>query len=405
MEVYIGIDWSEQKHDVLFMNPAGQTMLSFQMAHDQEGFLQLEAARQELAVSTDDCLIGIETAHNLVVDFLWAWGYQQVYVLPPSAVNRSRGRFKQSRARTDQSDAWLIADLLRTEQHNFHPWYPDSPLTRQIRAQVSLVLSLTRESWRLANQLRAVLLRYYPAALQVFSRLDALIALEFIRAYPTPQAAADLSLQEFRTFARQHRYPRPDNLPKCFARLQANYPQGDPATVMAFQSSAVQLAGLLIQVLRSKQDSLNQLQDLFWQHPDAEIYHSLPGAGELLEPALLAKFGDDRRRFPAPAVVQALAGTCPVTDISGKRKRIYFRRACDHDFRHITQQWAKASLSTSDWAAVYYQQARLRGQSNNHALRCLANRWLAILWRLWQDRSTYDEGYHMQQRLLHSKPR
>jgi transposase len=405
MEVYIGIDWSEQKHDVLFMNPAGQTMLSFQMAHHRDGFLQLEEARQELAVSTDHCLIGIETAHNLVIDFLWAWGYYQVYELPPSAVNRGRDRFKQSRARTDQSDAWVIADLLRTDLPNFHPWYPDSPLTRQIRAQVGLVLSLTRESLRLSNQLRAVLLRYYPTALRVFSGLDAFITLEFVRTYPNPQAAVTLSLQEFRTFAQQHRYPRPDNLPKCFARLQANYPQTDPATVIAFQSTAVQLAGLLIQVLRAKQDTLNQLQDLFWQHPDCEIYHSLPGAGDLLEPALLAHFGDDRRRFPTPAVVQALAGTCPVTDASGKRRRIYFRLACDHDFRYITQQWARASRKESDWAAVYYQQARLRGHSKSHALRCLANRWLAILWRLWQDRSTYDEAYHQQQRLLHSRPR
>ncbi len=404
MKVYIGIDWSEQKHDVVLMNEAGQTVLSLKISHKQEGFLQLEEARQDLDLSLEDCIVGLETSHNLLIDFLWACGYYQVYVLPPSAVNRSRGRFKQSKSRTDQSDAWLIANLLRTDLHNFNPWFPDSPLTRQMRVQVRWLLSLSREIQRLSNQLRAMLLRYYPVALHIFSGLNTLIALEFIRAYPDPQSASALSLSQLRTFAQKHRYPRPQNLPKCFARLQADYPQTDPVTVNAHQTSATQLAGLLIQLLRTKQETLKHLQTLFDQHPDCEIYQSLPGAGELLESALLVKFGDDRRRFPSPAVVQALAGTCPVTDASGKRKRIYFRRACDHDFRQIAQQWAKCSLKKSDWAAVYFQQARLRGHSVNHAYRCLANRWLAILWRLWQDRSTYIESYHLQQRLLHSKP-
>jgi transposase len=55
----------------------------------------------------------------------------------------------------------------------------------------------------------------------------------------------------------------------------------------------------------------------------------------------LAKFGDDRQRFPTPSSVQALAGTCPVTERSGKRKVIKFRQACDREFRYIAQQWAR----------------------------------------------------------------
>ena len=76
----------------------------------------------------------------------------------------------------------------------------------------------------------------------------------------------------------------------------------------------------------------------FSQHPDHEIFASLPGAGQLLAPSLLAKFCDDRERFPEPSSVQALAGTCPVTDASGKRRVVKFRRSCDSEFRHIAQQ-------------------------------------------------------------------
>jgi hypothetical protein len=42
---------------------------------------------------------------------------------------------------------------------------------------------------------------------------------------------------------------------------------------------------------------------------------------------------------------------------------------------------------------------------DNDAYRRLANRWLAIAWKLWQTKQPYDEAYHLQQRLQRSKPR
>ena len=91
--------------------------------------------------------------------------------------------------------------------------------------------------------------------------------------------------------------------------------------------------------------------------------------GEFLAPALLVKFGDDRERFPTPAGVRALAGSCPVTEASEKGRRVRFRRGCDREFRYISQQWAWHSLKESAWASTYYQQALERGLGESHALR------------------------------------
>ena len=176
-----------------------------------------------------------------------------------------------------------------------------------------------------------------------------------------------------------------------------------PGTVLVYQQEAVQLAALLLSLIQLKNRTLREITSLFAQHPDASIFASLPGAGELLAPSLLVKFGDDRQRFPLARSVQALAGTCPVTDSSGKRKVIHFRRACDREFQDIAQNWAIASLSKSLWANAYWQQIRPRCDSKSHAYRCLANRWLAIAWALWQKHETYDETYHLQQRAKHSK--
>ena len=405
MKVYLGIDWSKEKHDLVILNEAGQIILRDQIAHTQEGFMQIEQARSKLGVSACECVVGIETAHNVLIDFLWDWEYQQVYVLPPNAVRSARGRFRQSGAHNDESDAWLIADLLRTDLGCFNLWYPDSPLTRQLRVHVRLVMSLSRQIVRHTNQLRAYLLRYYPAATEIFSSLDAQIALAFIQAYPNPQAAASLSLNEFRAFAKSHHYAHMRSLPRRFAQLQSAHPQPSSSTVTAYQQATLTLVDILLHLVQTRNAALRKVQQLYQQHPDYPIFHSLPGAGQILGPALLTKFGDDRRRFPKRSMVQALAGTCPVTESSGKRRRVRFRRACDHDFRHIVHQWARASIRYSDWADAYFQQVRLRSRhSIHHAYRCLANRWLAVLWKLWTSRTPYDEAYQLQQRAAHSKP-
>jgi transposase len=405
MKVYIGIDWSENKHDIVFMNQAGVAIAQLTIAHGPEGFLELEAARTTLGVSPQECAVGLETAHNLFIDFLWSRQYDQVYVIPPSVTKSNRGRFGASGARTDQSDAFLVADILRTDRSRLQPWHPDTLLTRQIRAQVSLIRYLTRNIVRTSNRLRAVLLRYYPAALCVFSKLHTQIALQFIRAYPTPQAAAALTFDEFEAFAKEQGYRRPALLRTYFVKLQGPHAQATPETVVVYQDEAMQLATQLLSLVKDKNEAKRDLSVLFEQHPDACIFDSLPGAGELLAPALLAKFGDRRDRFPSPASVQALAGTCPVTDRSGKRKVIHFRRACDRAFRDIAQKWAKASLSESLWAISYWQRVRPRCSSDSHAYRCLANRWLAIAWTLWQKREPYDETYHLLQRAAHGKKR
>jgi transposase len=404
MQVYIGIDWSENKHDIVVMNEAGAAVVRRTISHTPEGFLELEALCQDLDVTPDEYLFGLETAHNLMIDFLWSRSYSHVYVIPPSVVKGTRGRYGSSKARTDQSDAFLLADLLRTDRARLQLWHPDSLLTRQMRAKVGFVNHLTRSIVRLSNRLRAILLRYYPAALHVFSNLRTQIALEFIRAYPTPQAATSLTMTDFKAFAQQQRYTQPKKLPACFARLQVARPKATLETVSVFQEEAVQLATLLLSTVRAKNAALGELQVLFQQHPDSFIFDSLPGAGRFLAPALLAKFGDDRQRFPTSSSVQALAGTCPVTDSSGKRKVVKFRRACDREFRHIAQQWAIASRSESVWASTYWERIRPNCDSDSHAYRCLANRWLSIAWKLWQTRQPYDEAYHLQQCALRRKP-
>jgi hypothetical protein len=113
--------------------------------------------------------------------------------------------------------------------------------------------------------------------------------LRFIEYYPTPQAARELSWDDFAAFGQKYGYAQA-KLPACFVRLKQPYPQASSATVASY------LATQLQHLTRSKNQRLKELSHLFAQHPDQPIFASLPGAGVLLAPALLSKFGYDRAR-------------------------------------------------------------------------------------------------------------
>jgi transposase len=404
MNLLIGIDWGQEHHHVYFMNPNGAQLASFEIAHAAEGFAELDDKRAKLGVPPTECLVAVETAHNLLVDFLWSRQYI-VYVIATTVVKGSRGRITNSGASSDARSAYLLADLLRTERKRFLPWLPDTPLIWQMRAKLSLIEALRRDINRWSNRLRAVLLRYYPQMVGLFSKLTTQIGLQCISAYPTPQVIAELDTEAWTCFCRQHRYTRMDRITETYASLQAPVPQAAPAAVCAYQGEAVFLARLLLSMVQRRAQEIRELGALFKQHPDHAIFASLPGARDLLGPSLLVKFGDHRERFPSPAGPQALAGTCPITVSSGKSKHVFFRRSCDRDFRRIVHQFAMASCRKSFWAQMYWREVYARSGRKNHAYRCLANRWLAIIWKLWYTRQPYDEQYHLRQRQLRRKPR
>lgn len=317
---------------------------------------------------------------------------------------RPGGRFGSSGAYTDQTDAHLVADLLRTDRLRFAPWHPDTPLVTSIKTQLSLVAHLTKTTTQQVNRLRAILARVYPQALHAFPDLKTGVACQFLSTYPTAKSLTGLTYTDFAQFCHTHRCYRTTWITKWFSQLRRPQPQANEALGEAYSNEITLLAQMLLLQIDKKRQTVQQIQQLFAQHADQEIFASLPGAGPLLAPRFLVMFGEDRARFPSPQDIRALAGTCPVTKQSGKSRRIRFRRACNHDYRETAHQFALTSCRKANWAAAYFGNALARGLRRNHAYRCLANRWLGIIWKMWQTRQLYDEVYHLKQLHKHRRP-
>jgi transposase len=131
-------------------------------------------------------------------------------------------------------------------------------------------------------------------------------------------------------------------------------------------------------------------------HQDGAIFLSLFRDPKSVVTAaeLLAEIGDNRDRHPTSASLEAIAGQVPVAVQSGKKKVACFRWACNKNLRAAVSVLADSSRHHNPWAADIYQRARARGHDHPHAIRILGRAWLRIVWRLWQDHSTYDPTSH-----------
>jgi transposase len=53
-----------------------------------------------------------------------------------------------------------------------------------------------------------------------------------------------------------------------------------------------------------------EIKKVFDRHADAEIFSTLPSAGDALAPRLLVAFGSDRTRYSSALDIQQFAGSC-----------------------------------------------------------------------------------------------
>lgn len=133
-------------------------------------------------------------------------------------------------------------------------------------------------------------------------------------------------------------------------------------------------------------------EELFLQHPDAEIITSFPGLAVLTGARILAEIGDDRTRFDTARDLKAYAGSAPVTRESGGSRRVSHRRIKNSRLAEAGRHWACSALTASPGAHTHYNRRRGAGNRYHAALRRLFNRMLGRLHHCLTTRQKYDEA-------------
>lgn len=393
MSYFVGVDWASREHTVCVINHQADIIWRGTIPHTAAGLAELRTRLTRLAPPAA-LRVAVERPSGLLIDALIDAG---VVVVPihPNALKASRSRYTAAHGKSDAGDAFILADLLRTDGHRFRPLQPLSDETRALRALVRTRDDLVAQRVALANQLRALLESFWPGAAQIFADVDSPIALAFLARYPTPHTAQRLGEKRLAAFLGQHHYSGRRPVPDLLTRLHQapTAPSGE-----AESEAKGELVRALIAVLDTLVRQLQHLHSAIAQaiaaHVDGPIVMSFPRAGRVNAAQILAELGDDRGRFTSSEHLAAAAGVAPVTQASGKHRAVTFRWACNKRLRVALTTFAHNSCRASSWAAQVYHRARARGCDHPHAIRILARAWLRVIWRCWQDHVPYDPACH-----------
>jgi transposase len=393
MPLFAGLDWGGERHAVCVVDEAGKVVVRFEASHDVEGLDSMLKRLGKLA-SPAELRVAIERPSGLVVDTLVTAGYAVVPV-HPNVVKACRPRYRAAGGKHDLGDAYLLADVLRTDGHRFQPLRPQSDAIKALRALVRTRDDLVATRVATANQLRSLLESFWPGAASIFRDIDSPIALAFVRRYPTPQSAAHLGEKRLASFLAQEQYSGRKPVAELLRRLRgAAAPVCSEVEAEAKGELVKALARVLETLVVELAKLTSRIEHEVQQLADGKVVMSFPRTGKLNAAQILAELGDVRERFQTEAQLAAEAGVCPVTYESGKSRGVSFRWACNHRLRAAITGWVDNSRHSSAWAADIYARARGRGCDHPHAIRILARAWVRVLWRTWTERTPYSPEQH-----------
>lgn len=393
MQFFVGLDWAAREHAVCVVDERGAVTARFTVAHTAAGMSDLVERLDKLSARSE-LRIAIERPSGLVVDTLVDRGFA-VAPIHPNVVKATRSRYSAAQGKTDLGDAYLLADVLRTDGHRFRTMSPLSDETKALRGLVRTRDDLVERRIATANQLRSMLDEFWPGAAAIFFDVESPIALDFLERYPTPQAAASLGEKRLGAFLARHQYSGRRSAAELLERLRSA-----PLSVAGeLEADAKgECVRALVAVLRPLVAQIATLTSAIEHavdaHPDAKIVTPLFRSGRVCAAQILAELGDDRARYVSDDHLAAEGGVAPVTRESGKQRAVTFRWACNMRLRVALTTLADSTRHTNPWARSIYQRARDRGCEHAHAVRILARAWCRVIWHCWQKRVAYDPAKH-----------
>jgi transposase len=398
MEVFCGIDWAEDHHDIALADRDGNLLARRRISDDAAGLAQLLALLAEHGDTPDDPVpVAIETPRGLLTACLRATG-RQVYPINPMAVARYRDRHSVAGRKSDHGDSFVLANVLRTDMHAHRPLPADTELAQAIavlaRAQQDAVWDRTTAH----NKLRSHLREYFPGFLAAFASTRGGImrpeARVILAAAPTPAAAAALTLAQLRGLLRKAGRSRGTDTQAARLRDAFRIPQMRqlPLIEQAMGRQALALPGQLDAACAAAADLEHATAESFNQHPDAGIITSFPGLGPIAGARVLGEIGDDRSRFQDAKGLKAYAGAAPITRASGKTRSVTRRRIKNNRLNAAGYTWTFAALTASPGARAHYDQRKDTGDRHAAAQRNLFGRLLGCLHHCLITGQHYDEA-------------
>ncbi len=392
---FIGIDWSDAKHDLCLALPDGS-------AQERSVLEHRPAAIRAWAEGLRDRFQGapiavcLELSQGPIVSALLEHDFFVIFPVNPSTLATYRRAFTPSRAKDDPTDAQVALDLLLRHRDKLKPLRPEHPDLRALRHLVKARRDLVQDRVRVTNRLTFALKAYFPQVLNWFRDKETDVFVDFLSKWSSLQAVQRARPDTIRTFFHGHNVRHQAVIDRRLHEIETELPlTSDPAVIEPNRLLVQALLPQLRSLNRAVADFDDEIARRCQRLPDFSLFEQLPGAGPVFAARLLAAFGTQRDRFDSAASLQKYSGIAPVTERSGNKHWVHWRWSCPTFLRQTFVEWAGETIPRSFWARAFYDSRKAKGASHNAAVRALAFKWIRVLFRCWQDRLSYDESRYL----------
>jgi transposase len=392
---FLAIDWADQKHVWSMQEASSSARERGEVEHMPEA-IEAWIAQIGQRFAGRPIAVAVEQTRGALVFLLSKYEQLHIFPVPPAMTANLRKAFYSSGAKNDPADADLLLDLVQSHREKLRRLSPDTEATRRVQNLVEERRKLVDEKTAQSNRLEAHLKIYFPQIPHWFGDVDSPLVCALLERWPTLEVLQKARPETLRSFFRKQHCRKEELIESRITAIAEAEPALKDRAVVEAKVAVVKVMVQLIQVLHEGIEGLNrQIQEAAEAHPDFFIFDSLPGAGVVMAPRLLAAFGSQRERYQNAAEVQTLSGIAPVTESSGKSSWVHFRFACSKFLRQSFHEFAAHSIPQSPWAHAYYELQRRRGKKHHAAVRALAFKWIRVIYRCWKERVAYDEKVYL----------
>jgi hypothetical protein len=397
--LFIGDDWAEGHHDVVAQDDAGKALARRRLPEGADGiarFHEMVASCLGEDAEPDPArvVVVIETDRGPWVKALAAAGYR-VYPANPKQAARHKETIAVSGKKDDFFDAGALADMGRTRRHQMRELAADSDIAEAVKIAARAHQKLVWERTRHLLRMRSALREYFPAALEAYAGLSLTgpDTLELLRKAPDPASAARLTVTQVTAALRRagRRGALDERARDIQAALRAPH-LSQPAVIAGACAASVQAGAAVIAALNEQCKVMEaKVSELFRRHPDAGVYLSQPGIGDITGARILGEFGDAPGRYASAKARKNYAGTSPLTIQSGKKKTVHARYIRNRHLIDALRARALSALGASPGARACYDELRAHDTGHDDALRRVAGRLAGILHGCVKTSREYDE--------------
>jgi transposase len=393
---FIAIDWADRQH-VFSLQVAGQSTKETGTLEQKPEVIGPWVAKLRERFGGRPVAIAVEQSRGALIHALLSYDFIVIYPLHPSTVAKFREAFKSSGAKNDPLDTDQILQILTKHRELLKPLNPDTEETRLLARLVEDRRKAVDLRTSHIQALSAALKEYFPQALELLNgNLASRLACDFLIKWPTFEAFQQAKPSTLKRFYYGHNIRSPELIEQVLSLATTAQALTTDKAIVQSGSRLSQMYARLIQSLNPViEDYEGHIQKVFQDHPEANLFNKLPGAGPALAPRLLSFFGTDRSRYEAAGNAQSFCGIAPVTKSSGKTRVVYFRHACPKFDRQTFHEFARLSVAKCQWARNYVDYYAGKGKKFHTIIRALAFKWIRILFRCWKNRTPYDETKYL----------